>query len=175
MLGGGGHESVHHAIGINETVSGAEAATEDVVRAKLRQHVTDFVGRKQARRGETKFFLALEIVAQVREVGIFSGEEEIALRAVISGMADDLFKPGIEGNRVQRHLYVHRRGELRTHASHALTGGALALRAFTLDDQHALAARMRKMPGDAGADDSAADDDYVRRVHAIWASWSPIA
>jgi hypothetical protein len=33
---------------------------------------------------------------------------------------------------------------------------------------------VREMPGDAGADNAAADDDYVRRMHAIWLLMTPI-
>jgi hypothetical protein len=34
---------------------------------------------------------------------------------------------------------------------------------------------VREMPGDAGTNDAAADDDYFRRMHAIWALTPPIA
>src|SRR5690348_9237541 len=90
-------------------------------------------------------------------------------------MADDFFKLRIEGNRVQRHLYIDGRGELRAHSAHALAGGTFSLRTLTFDHQHALAAAVREMPGDAGANNASADDDYLCRLHATCALMPPIA
>src|SRR6476619_1837773 len=106
---------------------------------------------------------------------VFGREKKIALGPVIGRMADDFFKPGIKGNRIQRHLNVDRGRKLGAYAAHTLARRSLALRAFALDHQHALAACMREMPRDAGADDAAADDNYVRRLHAIWALAPPTA
>src|ERR1041385_5785065 len=49
-----------------------------------------------------------------------SCKEKIALGTIICRMANDFFKLRIKRNRVERHLYVHGRGELRANAAHAL-------------------------------------------------------
>ncbi len=42
-------------------------------------------------------------------------------------------------------------------------------------NQHVFAAGMREMPGDAGTDNAAANDDYLCRLHATCALMPPIA
>jgi hypothetical protein len=126
----------------------------------------NFFSGKKAGSSEAKLFLAGEVVTQIGDMRVLGSKEKIALRTIVSGMADDFFKLRIEGNLIQRHLNVDGRGKLRAHAAHALAGGALALRAFPLDHQHAFAARMREMPGDAGANNAAPNDDYVCCLHA---------
>jgi hypothetical protein len=97
------------------------------------------------------------------------------LRAIIGGMADDLFKAGIEGNRVKRHLNIHGRGKLRAHTAHTLACRTFALGTLAFDHQHVFAACMREMPRDAGANNAAADDDYVCCLHVTCALEHPIA
>src|ERR1041385_809847 len=98
MLDCRGHKAVHHAVRIYEAIRGAEAAADNVVRAELRQHGANFVGGQQPGGGEPKFLLSFEVIAQISEMRVFSGEEKIALWAVIGGMADHFFKLRIEGN-----------------------------------------------------------------------------
>ena len=88
VLGGGGHETVHDAVRIDKAIGGAEAAAENVVGAKLRQHGPNLFGEKQTRRLQAEFFLPLIIVAQVGEVRLLCRQEQVALGTVIGGVAD---------------------------------------------------------------------------------------
>src|SRR5437660_12310047 len=93
------------------------------------------------------------------------GNKKVSLCAVSGGMAHNLVKFGIEGNRVQRHLDIDRRGELRPDSSHALAGGPFALGTFPLDDQHVLAPGGGEVVSNAGADNPSADDHNVCCLH----------
>ena len=103
--------------------------------------------------------------AKVVEVLLRGGNEEVSLRAVTAGLAQALVELGVKTDGVERHLDVWRSGELRTHSTHALAGGTFALVRFALDDEDVAAAGVGEIPGDAGADDSSADNDDVCGFH----------
>src|SRR5580658_7944235 len=48
VVDGPAHKAVHGAVGIDEAVGRAEAATHNVVGAELREHAANFVGGDQA-------------------------------------------------------------------------------------------------------------------------------
>src|SRR5271167_1122969 len=95
-------------------------------------------------------------------------DKQIALRAVFGRKAKPLFEIGVERDRIQRHLDVHRRGKLRSDSSHALAGRTLALVGFPLHYQHLAATRFAQMPGDARTHNTAADDHNVRCLHQLF-------
>src|SRR5437868_7902451 len=96
---------------------------------------------------------------------VAGGAKQITLWAVAGGMPQALLEAGIKRNRVERHLDVHRGGELGAHPAHALARGTLALSAFPLDNQNISAACDGEVVGDARAYDSSADDDHICRLH----------
>jgi hypothetical protein len=79
-------------------------------------------------------------------------------------VAHDFIEAGEERDGVERHADIDGRGELGAHPAHALPRGALALLGLAFQHQHVAASRFRQVPGDAGADNPAADDDDIRRV-----------
>jgi len=91
--------------------------------------------------------------------------EEIPLRTLFGRIAEALVKGGVKRDGVKRHLDVDRGGELGADAAHALSGGPLALGGLALDDENVFAAGSGEVVGDAGADDSAADDDDFCALH----------
>ena len=161
-------EADHHAVGIDEAVGGAEAAAQNVVGAQLRNRGDDVVARDHARLRQSQRFLQRLVGLQIVEVRLLGGDEQVALVAIAGGLSQALVERGVERNRVQRHLDVGLGSELRAHAAHALAGGPFALVRFALHDEHVAATGFRQMPRDARADDSAADNDYFRRLHFSW-------
>ena len=113
---------------------------------------------------QTSFDLSAIVFAQVIQVALLRGDEEIALRAIAGGMPHHLFEGTEEGDGVHRHADVDGSGELRAHAAHALAGGPLTLTGFPLDDENVGAARFRQMIRNAGTYNTAANDDDVRRL-----------
>ena len=94
-----------------------------------------------------------------------SGDEEVALWAVVSGLPETVVELRVELDGVHRHLDVRCGGELRPHSAHALTGGSLALVRLAFDDEYVAASLFGEMPGDAGADDASAYNDDVCGFH----------
>ena len=159
---GARHEAGHDALRVDKSVGRAEASSDDVVRAKLRQYLANVVRREQFDVLQTKRLLPGAVGAQIVHVPIVGGHEQIAMRPVSGGMAGGLFESGEERNGVNGHADVHVGCELRAHAAHAFAGGPKTLPSLAFNDQHVLAACFGKMKRDAGPDDSGADDDHVR-------------
>ena len=67
-------------------------------------------------------------------------------------------------NRVERHLYVDRRGELRAHSARCFAGRAESLRFLAFYHEHIRASRFRQVIGYARTDNSPADNNYIRRL-----------
>jgi|SRR5579871_4618099 len=103
----------------------------------------------------------LVVSAQILEVALGGGDEEIALRAISGWMSEGCFEVAKKRNGVERHLNADRRGELGPDTAHAFSGGAFALGGFALQDHDVAAAGGCELVGDAGSDNAAADDDYV--------------
>ncbi len=78
-------------------------------------------------------------------------------------MSHHFFEIPEEGDGIERHLNVHGGRELGPHATHALAGGAFALVTLAFQNENVAATCRRQLIGDAGADDAAADNDYVCR------------
>src|ERR1041384_1428412 len=93
------------------------------------------------------------------------GEEEIAVRAIIGRLPDDLVELREEVDRVARHGEVDGRRELRAHTAHAFARRALPLMRLALDDKYVAATTCGQMISHARPDDAAADDNYVCCVH----------
>ena len=94
---------------------------------------------------------------------------QISLGTIVARVSQAFFKAGIERNRIQRHLDVDRRRELRPYAAHALARGSLALRRLALDYQNIFAAGGREVVGDAGGNNASADEDDVCGLHDAFA------
>ncbi len=160
-----GGESSHNTIRVNKSVRRAEASTQNIVRAKLRHPRHNLVPADHLRLRQTQRVLQRLVGAQVIEMLICRGYKEIALRAVASRLPQSIVELRVELDGVHRHLDVGRGGKLGPHASHAFAGRALSLMALALKNQHVAAALFSEVPGDAGADDAAANDGDVCGFH----------
>src|ERR1700686_536458 len=132
MIGRPGHESDHHTVGIDEAVARAKAAAHNVIAAKLGKHVADLVGRDEPYILESHCDLLLVVRAQIGEMSFVRGTEKVTLRPVVSRISESVVEAGIKRNGIKRHLNIDRSGELRSHTTHALAGGTLALSRFYL-------------------------------------------
>src|SRR6266567_2613553 len=155
------HESHHHAVRIDKTVSRAERAAKNVVRPKLRHHLHDVFRRDPFDVPHAERILPFTIRFQVSKMIFVCRAEEITMCAIIGRMTDDFIELRKEVDRILRHLNVDRRRELRADTAHTLPGRALALMRLALDHQHVRATGLREMISDARANDAAADDDDV--------------
>src|SRR5664279_228231 len=158
-------EPNHYAVRIDESIGGAEAAAENVSGKKLRNAGLDGVAVHHVRLLEAERVLQNLVGAEVLQVRRNGGDEKISLRTVSAGLAEALVELSIELDGVHRHLDVGCGGELGAHSAHALAGRALALVGLALQDEHIAASAFREMPGDAGADDSTANDHHVCCFH----------
>src|SRR5580692_8140177 len=79
------HEAVHHAFGVDKTVGGAEAATNNVVGAELRENFADVFSGNQPDLFHAQTLLQSTVLAQIFQVPLVSGHEEIAVRLVSGG------------------------------------------------------------------------------------------
>ena len=154
-------ESDHHAIGIDEAIGRTEAAAEHIVGAQLRH------ASRQCRRASPcelasvpAIFAAPGWCADSRDATAWWRRTDIPADGIPPGWPSRSSNAAVKRDGVQRHLNVRRGGELRAHSAHALAGRAFALMRFALDDQHVAATCFGQVPGDAGADDAAANDDY---------------
>jgi hypothetical protein len=148
-LGADGHETVHGGVGIDEAVGGTEGGAEDVIGAELRESRGDLVVGEHDGVGEAEFPLAVLVGAKVAEMGLGGGEEKVALGTIAGGLAEAFVERGVEGDGVERHANVDFGGELRTHATHALSGGTLALVGFSFDDEDVVASGLSEVISDA--------------------------
>src|SRR5664279_450544 len=158
-------EPNHHAVRIDESIGGTEAAAENVSRKKLRDAGLDGVAVHHVRLLEAERVLQNLVGAQVFQVRRNGGDEKISLRTIAAGLAEALVELSIELDGVHRHLDVGGGGELGAHSAHAFAGGALALVGLALQDEHVAASLFGEMPGYAGAYDSATHDHHVCRFH----------
>src|SRR6266853_372022 len=95
-----------------------------------------------------------------------SRAKKVTLGTIVAWKAEAFLETRIERNRIKRHLDIDWRRKLRPHSAHALAGGSFALRCLALDYQNIFAAGGDEVVGDAGADNSSADDYHVCGVHS---------
>src|SRR5277367_6175347 len=84
VIAGPSHEADHGAVRIDESVSRAETAADDVVAAHLRKHATNFVAPYQSHVLQSHGDLLFVIRPQVSQMLIAGGAEKIALRAIVT-------------------------------------------------------------------------------------------
>ena len=96
VIGRPGHEAVHGAIGIDETVGRAEAAADDVIATQARKHGPNFRPLEQANLFQTQGDLLVVVRVQVGQVSVAGGTEQISLWAVVAGIAEPLVEAGVK-------------------------------------------------------------------------------
>src|SRR5579862_3283880 len=106
MIARPSHKPDHHTIGIDEAVSSAKAATDDIVATKLRKHAANVVAANEAHVFQSQANLLLVIRTQVGEVFLVCSAKKIALRTIVAGMTNPFLETRIKRNRVERHLDV---------------------------------------------------------------------
>lgn len=159
------HQTIHRAMGIDKTIRGTETSAHNIVSPQLRKRLPNFRSIQQPHVLQAHADLLFEIRAQVRHLFFAGRAKKVALRPVITGIAGSLFEARIERNRVQRHLDIHRRRELGPHSAHAFSGGSFALGRLAFQNHDIAATGASQVVGNAGADDSSANDYDVCRLH----------
>ena len=87
MLASPGHEPVHGAIRVHETVARTEAAADDVVGPKLGKVVVNFISRDQPDVFQAQRDLLFIIGPQIFHLRGAGSAEQIALRTIAAWMA----------------------------------------------------------------------------------------
>ena len=156
-------EPGHDAVRVDKTVSGAERAPNDIVRAELRNNSDDVLSFQELNRLQAGRYLALIVGPQISHMPVVGGHQQISLRPVSGGMPHNLFKIAEERDRIKRHADADVSGKLGAHASHAFPGRTFSLMALTFENQDITASSFGELIGDARPNDTASHDDYVRR------------